>query len=267
MRLPWGGPYYVAATHLYLARLTSSCDTVWQRWTPHLADYREPTGLAVDRHGIWALMSDTVYNYYTQRQRSRARLWQFTPTGRLRRSVVLPPRSYPEYPVAALPAAGGGCYVSTAGPLGSTFPLTNYTVPSLLRFDSTGAQVWRRNYPGVPGDARLNVLAPSLRGTLLLAGTAIRTAALDYTPKLIEIETSRGDSVGGAFLSSPTGPVSEFMSASNQEPFDLLPLTRGRGYALTTEIEPYNGTTPPLTGAVVRLDANYRVLWRYQYPQ
>ena len=262
---PSGSRTIDAATHLYLARLTSGCDTAWQRFVPHLADVWNTSGLAVDRHGIWALMSDTVYNRITQRLRTRTRLWRFNPAGILRRSVVIPPRSYPEYACALLPAPGGGCYANVAGTGPVSSPLSGFTGQSLLRFDSTCTAQWRHDYPLVL-DNDLNVLTPSLRGTLLLAGTAIRTPAFDHYPKIIEVETSRGDSVGGTFISPPPGPVFEDMISWTRYPNDLVPLTRGRGYAMTTIIVPFNGTTPITTGAVVRLDANYRVLWRYQYP-
>ena len=260
-----GAPGPNATTHLYLARLNSSCDTLWQRWLAHTTDDTFNTGLTADARSIWVLTGDTVHDFVNQRPTARPRLWQFSNNGLLRRIIRPFPLATSETPVALLSAADGGCYASVDRVVSTPSPPYYLSAYSILRFDSTGNLRWRREYGAAVG-LKLNVLAHSLRGTVLLAGTAPYTAFPNYAPMVLEAETSRGDSVAGAFVSAPAGAVTEDMRASNASPYTVLPLTSGQGYILTTVVTPNNGRTPPPAAQVVCLDPNFALRWRYALP-
>ncbi len=249
-------------THCYVARINSACDTLWQRWLPHQTGQYDLSVIRASATNIWLLTPDTVAPGGVGSE--NVRLWQLSLSGRVRRIIRPRPAGRRwENPLALL-LSSTSCYVSLAT-TDSSSSTSNSQGIGLIRFDSTGTVMWRRNY-GVSIANYLRGIAATQAGAVLLTGEGVRNAvSYDTAPRILAVEPVRGDSTGGAFLASPSGPVQEHMYNYSTYPHEVIAL-RGGGYALTTTLMPNNGLTPAGTGAVVRLDANYRVLWRYQYP-
>ena len=243
-------------THLYLARLGSVCDTLWQRWIPHSTARYGLSGLAADAHGIWLLTPDSAYANGPK----GVRLWQVSLNGQVRRLIRPTPSTFYETASSVVVAPDGGCYVSVINSIGVG---GGYIAPSLMRFDSTGTMRWRQNYAGSASNY-LTGLALTPTGNILLVGEGAADASLRVAVKFLEVEPGRGDSLRVTYVPTPASNVDESAGRDISRPYELIPLRQG-GYAMATRIIPFNGQTPPPTGAVVRLDANYNLLWRYQY--
>jgi len=158
-----------------------------------------------------------------------------------------------------------------AGPQGDMYglvyssqPPTYPTAPSILRFDSTGTLRWRHDYPFAFNNNGAN-LCFTPRGTVLLAGMTSVTQPFSIQARLLEAETSRGDSIGGAMLPL-AGADSEFMESRNNSPYEAIGLTSG-GYVIPTRVNTVPVPSPTAaTGQLTRVDNAYNVVWRYRAP-
>ncbi len=257
-RLPSGAGF----SHLYVLRLSTVGDTLWQRFLSQgsTASNREP--VRTDAGGIWIFTSDTLQSQTSPTGGNvGTRLWRLSLAGQVRHVVRLAYRLPGEYTQDLLPGANGELYALVH----HQSSLARFTSPSILRLDSSGALLWRHDYPFALGNYESN-LCYTPRGTVLLAGqTGVgNSTSFQNRVRLLEVEPSRGDSVGGTSLPLASGIVGDFLYSYSAEPYEAIALRQG-GYAVPSEAIPIN-TSLNGTGELTRLDAAYQVVWRYLLP-
>lgn len=246
-------------TNLLVARVNpSTCDTLWQRCFSHQTLGYSTSAVAADAKSVWVLTDDTVY---TPGVWKGVRLWRFSSRGRLR-GIVRPRQgisnSVGEQATALLMAPGGRCHVAVARAF--PFPIQQPS-PSLLRFDSTLTLLGRRDYRPV-NDNELEKITYSPAGNILMLGTGGYTPATGNKVKVMEADPTWGDSLRGAYVAAPTG-YHQLVNNYNARPCEIIGLVGG-GYALTADESDNTGSFP--TSAILKLDANYNLLWRYMRP-
>ena len=252
----------VAFTHLYVTRLNALGDTLWQHFLPQGPTLSGLESVRADAGGIWLFNLDTLQSQTNPNgQNLGTRLWRLSSAGRVRR-VVRPAYRLPgESAQSLLPGPNGDLYALVYN---QSSPV-QLTSPSILRFDSVGTLRWRHDYAFAAGNYGANLLY-SPRGTVLLAGGIGVGSSSSFANRLrlLEVEPSRGDSVGGAALPLAPGIVDEYIGSYNASPYEVIALRQG-GYAVPSVATSTN-TSLISTGELTRLDAAYNVVWRYLLP-
>ena len=248
------------ATHTFVARLSATgCDTLWTRRLPHSVPYYSVSAVRADAHGIWLLTPDTVNTVTSPPPFRGVRLWRLTTGGRVRRVVRPVARSVSESPINLLTTSDGGLFVQVQ----NTYRGGGFLSPSVLRFDSTAALRWRRDY-GMAGNSRAVSLCYTPAGKVLFTGMIGLGTNYDSHARVMEIEPSRGDSLHGITLPWGPGVLEDLSARYNSRPLDAIALT-SNGYALLSVVNTTQATRNT-RGQLTRIDANYNVLWRYQLP-
>lgn len=244
------------ATHTFVTRLQASgCDTVWTRRLPHSVPAYPSSAVRADARGIWLLTPDTINNVNSAPPFTGVRLWRLTSNGRVRRVTRPAANSLGEAPINLLAATDGGVFVQL-----QTEYRAGFLSLGVLRFDSALALRWRRDY-GLAGNNRAASLCYTSAGKVLSVGTIGIGPNYNSYSRLLEIESSRGDSVRGAALAWGPAVTNEATIRYNSQPLDAIALTGG-GYVLPSVV---NAPTIQ-TGQITCVDNNYNVLWRYQLP-